>query len=183
MTVFWFLARTHHNQEARARDALTQPYRACVVYLPLTRSTIIHARRKRTVDRAFLSRYLFVLDQGQGTAVIRSAPGVASLVPRGSGLLMVNQRWVDAITAREIDGTNDHGEPQRYVDLGEDTVVSDPRVFIPGEQVRVTDGPFALFGGIWERGLNNGQRAVIAVNIFGRMTPVELEPSQFERAA
>ena len=89
-----------------------------------------------------------------------------------------------------IGGTADRPLPIRdeeaaaILDRGQEGVEKPrPKVrFEPGQMVRVVDGPFNDFNGVVEEVNYEKSRLRVAVLIFGRSTPVELEFGQVEKA-
>jgi transcriptional antiterminator NusG len=77
--------------------------------------------------------------------------------------------------------------PQSEVDRLMNTVAEGeerPRstiIYEIGEQVKVTDGPFDGFSGMVEDVDTENERLKVAVSIFGRATPVELEYTQVQK--
>ena len=88
-----------------------------------------------------------------------------------------------------IGGTSDRPAPisdkeaERIMErIQEGATKPRPKVlFEPGEVVRVIDGPFADFNGVVEEVNYEKSRLRVAVTIFGRSTPVELEFGQVEK--
>lgn len=88
-----------------------------------------------------------------------------------------------------IGGTSDRPAPisdkeaQQIIDrIQEGVEKPKPKVlFEPGEVVRVVEGPFADFSGVVEEVNYEKSRLRVAVTIFGRSTPLELEFGQVEK--
>ena len=77
-------------------------------------------------------------------------------------------------------------EAARILNTKDEAAKSEPKTKISvdyeiGDQVKVLDGPFASFNGLVEELDFDRGRVKVAVSIFGRATPVELEFEQVER--
>lgn len=99
--------------------------------------------------------------------------------------LVMKTRWINSF----IGGT---AESPRHLSVEEITSIqsrigdnaSAPTIrsrFVIGEQVHIKDGPFDDFNGTVESVNNERERLTVAVMVFGRSTPVELDFSQVEK--
>lgn len=125
----------------------------------------------------FFPRYVFVqFDMGKdGWRDIFKFVGVAGMVCHGQLPVWVPAGFLDRIRLREVGGAVPGKTPVNLI-------------FKVGDQVRVQDGPFASFPGVVEEimektleDVDSETRIKVAVNIFGRPTPVDLELNQVEK--
>jgi transcriptional antiterminator NusG len=100
--------------------------------------------------------------------LIKATPKVTGFLGSGNRPTPVPQKEVDRIR-----GVIEEGEISPRPSI----------TFEIGESVRVTDGPFASFSGVVEDVDEDAARLKVAVSIFGRATPVELEFTQVEKGA
>lgn len=128
----------------------------------------VGGKRRRT-ERKFFPGYVLVeMEMNDETwHLVKS-------VPRVMGFIGGTADRPAPITKREAD---------RILNLVQETT-DKPRPktsFQVGEEVRVTDGPFADFSGTVEEVDYEKSRMKVSVSIFGRATPVELEFGQVEK--
>jgi transcriptional antiterminator NusG len=99
--------------------------------------------------------------------LVKSVPKVMGFIGGSSDRpAPISDKEADAILQRVQEGVD---KPRPKV------------LFEPGEVVRVTDGPFNDFNGVVEDVDYDKSRLKVAVLIFGRSTPVELEFGQVEK--
>ena len=128
---------------------------------------VVEVRRGRKIntERRYFPGYVLVKMEMNDDAyhLVKDTPKVTGFLGSGNKPLPVSQKEVDRIL----------GVMEEGVERPKPTIM-----FEIGENVRVTDGPFASFSGIVEEVDEDNARLKVAVSIFGRATPVELEYTQ-----
>jgi transcriptional antiterminator NusG len=126
--------------------------------------------QKRKSERKFFPGYVLVqMEMNNDTwHLVRSVPKVLGFIGGSSDRpAPISDKEAQAIMQRVQEGVD---RPRPKV------------LYEPGEMVRVIDGPFNDFNGVVEEVNYEKSRLRVAVLIFGRSTPVELEFSQVEKA-
>jgi transcriptional antiterminator NusG len=126
--------------------------------------------QKRKSERKFFPGYVLVqMEMNEASwHLIKNTPRVMGFIGGTADKpAAITEKEAEAILRRVAD-SGDKPKPKT--------------LFEPGEMVRVTDGPFADFSGVVEEVNYEKSRIQVAVTIFGRSTPVELEFSQVEKA-
>lgn len=126
--------------------------------------------QKRKSERKFFPGYVLVeMDMNDETwHMVKETPKVLGFIGgKADKPAPITQKEVDNIMRRVEEGAE---KPRPKV------------LFDAGEVVRVTDGPFKDFNGVVEEANYDKNRLLVAVQIFGRSTPVELEFYQVEKA-
>jgi transcriptional antiterminator NusG len=125
--------------------------------------------KKRRSERKFYPGYVLVqMEMDDGTwHLVKNTPRVLGFIGGTKDKpAPITEREAEAILRRVESGV-DQPKPKT--------------LFEPGEVVRVTEGPFADFNGVVEEVDYDKSRVKVAVLIFGRSTPVELEFGQVEK--
>jgi transcriptional antiterminator NusG len=126
--------------------------------------------QKRKSERKFFPGYVLVQMEMDDASwhLVKSVPKVLGFIGGTSDKpAPIKESEAEAIMQRVQEGTD---KPRHKV------------IYEPGEVVRVTDGPFNDFSGVVEEVNYEKNRLRVAVLIFGRSTPVELEFGQVEKA-
>ena len=177
MTKRWYVVHTYSQFEKSVQRALTERIlRAGMedkfgqILVPVEEVVELKSGQKSISERKFFPGYVLVeMDMtDESWHLVKSTPKV-------TGFLGGSAMTPTPISAKEVQNI------MQQMQAG----VEKPRpkvLFEVGEAVRVKEGPFTDFHGSVENVNYDKNKLRVAVTIFGRSTPVELEFGQVEKA-
>ena len=172
----WYVVHVYSGFENHVKRSLEERVRHAgmedrfgEVLVPTEEVIEMRAGQKRKSDRKFFPGYVLVqMEMDDDTwHLVKDVPKVMGFVGGTTDRpAPISDREAQRILERVQEGVE---KPKPKV------------LFEPGEVVRVVDGPFADFNGVVEEVNYEKSRLRVAVLIFGRSTPVELEFGQVEK--
>lgn len=176
MALRWYVVHAYSGFENQVKRSLIERVKRAElgdqfgeILVPTEEVVEMREGQKRKSERKFFPGYVLVqMDMNEVTwHLVRDVPKVIGFIGGTSDRpAAISDKEANAILQRVQEGTE---RPKPKV------------LFQPGELVRVTDGPFTDFSGLVEEVNYEKSRLRVAVLIFGRSTPVELEFSQVEK--
>jgi transcription antitermination factor NusG len=160
----WYLLRLHPNHDLKAERQLTD--QGISVYVPKEQKTLMSRRLHRKVKKtvAIFPGTMFVPDfEADIGRLKRLASGVGGFVRYNGEALKVRPHAMDEIRKFEAKQNRD---PER-------------RRFKRAQQVRIVDGPFALFEGPIEK-LDKDYRLSVLIQWLGCLSPIQFDEDQVE---
>jgi len=165
-TAAWFVAQTHPHAEAKA--ALHLVRQGFEVYLPQYLKRRSHARKIQMVAAPLFPQYVFIsIDMlTQRWRAVASTVGVTRLIHHGETPAQVPSDIVAALRMRQ--------DAQGFVQ-------QQRHLFKPGDLIRVRDGAFSDFMGVFE-GMNDCERVAVLLDLLGRKVRVVMNTEVIEAA-
>jgi len=186
MSKRWYVVHAYSGFEKQVAAALRERIvragmqeRFGDVLVPTEEVIEMRAGQKRKSERKFFPGYVLVqiattddsgiprIDNESWHLIKETSKVMGFIGGTAERPLPIKDEEADVILRRVTDGTE---KPRPKV------------LFEPGQLVRVTDGPFNDFNGTVQEVNYEKSRLRVAVSIFGRSTPVELEFAQVEKA-
>jgi transcriptional antiterminator NusG len=175
MAMHWYVLHVYSNfekkvaesiREQAAQKGLTEEIGEIVV--PTEEVVELRRGQKVNTERKIFPGYVLIKMELSDRAwhMVKNTPKVTGFLGSGSKPLPISETEAMRIMQQMQEGVE---RPKPSV------------TFEIGEAVRVADGPFASFNGTVEEIDEQRSRVKVAVSIFGRATPVELEYSQVEK--
>jgi transcriptional antiterminator NusG len=171
----WYIVHTYSNFEKKVaeeikRQAKLQGLEEEIVDVIVPTEEVIEVRRGQKVnaERKFLPGYVLLHAQltDECYHLVKNVAKVTGFLGQNNKPMPLRQGEVDRILNQVTEGAE---HPKSSI------------TFEIGEQVRVADGPFTSFTGTVEEVDEGRSRVKVAVSIFGRATPIELEFTQVEK--
>lgn len=173
----WYVLRTHVGYEQQVKTVLQKKIQERgqeavfgEIVVPTEKVIDLVRGKKRTVERRLFPGYLFVEMEFS-----REAWHVAHAIPKVVGFVGAADTAPTPVPSGEVQ------EVLKQVETG----MATPRprqLFLVGERVKIVDGPLRDFTGMVESVKPERARLRVAVSVFGRPTPVELDFLQVEAA-
>ena len=171
----WYIVHAYSNFERKVAESIKERAASAgladmfdEVLVPMEEVVEMRRGRKVSSERKFFPGYVLVkMDLNDQTYhLIKSTPKVTGFLGTENKPIPITDEEAGRILQQVQEGVE---RPKPLV------------TFEIGEQVRVADGPFASFSGLVEEVDEERARLKVAVSIFGRATPVELEYAQVEK--
>lgn len=172
----WYVLQVASGDELKVKKSLEEKINFMRVaeqfgdiLVPTEEVIEMRAGHKRKTERKFFPGYVLVqMDMNEDLwHLVRTIPKVLGFVGGTSDKpTPISDREANKILSRIQEGVD---KPKPKV------------LFEPGEVIRVIDGPFAEFNGVVEEVNYDKNRLRVAVMIFSRSTPVDLDFSQVEK--